>query len=157
MYSLDWFKRPALFRRLVNLWPPLWGAGIKVEVISEDWMYARIRLALRFYNRNFVGTQFGGSLFAMTDMMYMLMLLHHIGDRHWVWDKSAEIEFVKPGKGPVYAEFRLTKDRIESIAEAAASKEKHFEQFEIEVKDSSGELIARVGRLVYVRQKPNKT
>jgi len=156
MYSLDLINNPTVFRRLVNLWPPLWAAGISVREVSADWMYARIRLSLRFYNRNFIGTQYGGSLFSMTDMMYMLMLLHHIGRDHWVWDKSADINFIKPGRGPVYAEFMLDQTRIDNIVAAAATKEKHFEAFEIEVKNNSGELIAKVGRLIYVRQKPAK-
>ena len=124
--------------------------------VSDDWMFARVRLCLRFHNRNFVGTQFGGSLFSMTDMMYMLMLLHHIGRDHWVWDKSATIDFLKPGKGPVYAEFRLDQQRIDRIVDAAASKQKHFEPFEVDVKDEQGQLIAKVSRLIYVRQKSDK-
>lgn len=156
MYSLDWFSNPKLFRRLVNLWPPLWGSGVSVREVSDDWMYAQVRLGLRFYNRNFVGTQFGGSLFSMTDMMYMLMLLHHIGRDHWVWDKSADINFIKPGRGPVYAEFRLDQARIDKIVAAAAAKEKHFEPFEVDIKDGQGELVAKVGRLIYVRQKTKK-
>ena len=156
MYSRDWFSKPRVFKPLMNLWPPLIGAGISVREISDDWMHIKVRLQLRFYNRNYVGTQFGGSLFAMTDPFYMLMLLHHIGDQHWVWDKQAEIEFIKPGKGAVFATFKLDQSRIDDIVAQAAAKEKHFEPFEVEVVDSEGELVARVKRLLYIRRKPKK-
>ncbi len=156
MYPLEWFDNPRIFRRLINLWPPMIGAGISVRHVSDDWMRATVRLSLRFYNRNFVGTQFGGSLFAMTDAMYMLMLLHHIGDDHRVWDKTAEIDFIKPGKGPVFANFALDQARIDAITNAAADNKKHFEPFTVEIKDTNEEVIARVKRLIYIRRKENK-
>lgn len=119
-------------------------------------MHAKLRLSLRFYNRNFVGTQFGGSLFSMTDMMYMLMLLHHIGREYYVWDSAAEIRFIKPGRGPVYAHFDLDRARIEHIVNEAASKRKHFEEFRVKITDDSGETVAEVKRVIYVRRKPSK-
>lgn len=156
MPSPKWFSKPSVFRRLINLWPPMLGAGISVRHVSDDWKQVTVRLHFRFYNRNYVGTQFGGSMFAMTDAMYMLMLLHHIGEDHWVWDKTAEIEFIKPGKGPVYAKFQLDQQRIDAIVDAAANNEKIFEPFEVEITDQSGIVIARVKRLIYIRRKPAK-
>jgi len=116
-------------------------------------MYSEVQMKLRFYNRNFVGTHFGGSLFSMTDMIYMLMLLHQIGRDHWIWDKSADIDFIKPGRGSVYAKFRLDQDHIDQIVNQTASKDKHFEPLQVEIRDSDDELIARVNRLLYVRWK----
>lgn len=121
--------------------------------VSDDWMYSEVQMKLRFYNRNFVGTHFGGSLFSMTDMIYMLMLLHHIGRDHWIWNKSADIDFIKPGRGSVYAKFRLDQDHIDQIVNQAAFKDKHFEPLQVEIRDSDDELIARVNRLLYVRWK----
>lgn len=156
MYPLEWFNNPKLFRRLVNLWPPLWGAGISVREVSDDWMHAQVRLSLRFYNRNFVGTQYGGSLFSMTDLMYMLMLLHHIGREHVVWDKQAEIDFIKPGRGPVYARFDLDQSRIDKIVSDASDNRKLLEEFNVDIVDSDDAIIARVKRIIYVRRKPPK-
>ena len=144
-----------LFRCLINLWPPLVGSGISLTQLSSDWMRAEVRMKLRFYNKNLVGTHFGGSLFAMTDMMYMLMLLHHIGSDHWVWDKSADIDFIKPGRGPVFARFELSHGLIDHIVEQAAAKQKHFEPLKVTIKDSDGEPVAEANRLIYVRKKPD--
>src|SRR5260370_9238958 len=49
----------------------------------------RRRNEARFWNANYVGTHFGGSLFAMTDAFYMLM--HHLGRDYPVWDNAATI------------------------------------------------------------------
>ncbi len=90
-------RRPSAraIRRILNLWPPFLFAGIRVLEISDDWRHARVVLKRHWYNRNFVGTHFGGSLFAMTDPFWMIMTLYRLGDGYIVWDKSAEIEFVE--------------------------------------------------------------
>ena len=46
------------------------------------------------------GHAFAGSLFAMTDAFYMLMLMANLGRDYIVWDKAASIRDRKPGKGP---------------------------------------------------------
>jgi hypothetical protein len=58
---------PGLFRRGLNLWPPFRGAGIRVTHVSADYREVDVALKLGLLNRNYFGTQFGGSLYAMTD------------------------------------------------------------------------------------------
>ncbi len=134
----------------------MWGAGISVREVSDDFRYGKVRLRMGLTNRNFMGTHFGGSLFAMTDMMYVFMLLRYLGEDHIVWDQSANIQFVKPGRGDVYAEFFLTEERVEAIRARAASGEKCLEEFDVEVQDKEGKLIAKVKRTVYIRLKKNR-
>src|SRR3546814_18159641 len=93
-------------RRVLNVWPPFLFAGIRVRTISDDYRHARVELRQRWYNRNFVGTHFGGSLFAMTDPFWMIMTMQALGDGSIVWDKAAKIQFVKPGGGPGEGELR---------------------------------------------------
>lgn len=96
---------PQRMARLMNFYPPLLGAGIRVREFNEDWTRARVELRLNRFNRNQNGTAFGGSLNAMTDAFYPLLVMHQIGTDYLVWDKACEIEFKKPGTGTVYAEF----------------------------------------------------
>ena len=56
-----------------------------------------VQMRLRFYNRNYVGTHYGGNLFTMTDPFHMIMLMHRLGPGYNVWDQKAEITFLKPG------------------------------------------------------------
>ena len=87
-----------LMLRLVNIWPPMAGAGIRVRW-GADLKSVDVELKLRFWNRNYVGTHYGGSLYSMTDPFYMLMLMNNLGPGYIVWDKAAAIRFRKPGKG----------------------------------------------------------
>jgi acyl-coenzyme A thioesterase PaaI-like protein len=148
-------RRPSAraIRRILNLWPPFLFAGIRVLEISDDWRHARVVLKRHWYNRNFVGTHFGGSLFAMTDPFWMIMTLYRLGDGYIVWDKSAEIEFVEATKAPVYAEFALDDSTIDEIRAATAGGEKYLRWFETEVRTADGQTVARVRKQVYVRRK----
>ena len=148
-------RRPSAraIRRILNLWPPFLFAGIRVLEISDDWRHARVVLKRHWYNRNFVGTHFGGSLFAMTDPFWMIMTLYRLGDGYVVWDKSAEIEFVEATKEPVFAEFTLDDSTIDEIRAATSGGEKYLRWFETEVRTADGQTVARVRKQVYVRRK----
>ncbi len=132
------------------------GAGISVTEVSDDFLYGKVKLRMGLLNRNFMGTHFGGSLFAMTDMMYAFMLLRHLGEDHIIWDQSASIRFVKLGRGNVFAEFRLTSDQVNEIRRAVADGEKHLETLLVNVVDSSGDIVAEVERTLYIRRKRSK-
>ena len=145
---------PRLLRWGMNLWPPFRGAGIRVRHIAEDWSEARVELRAGKLRRNFVGTHYGGSLFSMTDPFYALMLMHRLGDQYLVWDQAASIDFVAPGRGPVSARFVLDESRVQEIRSQAAGGQKILPQFDVEIRDEAGELVARVRKTLYVRLKP---
>ena len=67
--------KPGLFRWFINLYPPYIGAGVRVAHVADDWSSMVVQMRLRFYNRNYVGTHYGGNLFTMTDPFHMLMLM----------------------------------------------------------------------------------
>ena len=143
-------------RRVLNLYPPLLFAGIRVLEISDDWRRARVVLRRRWYNRNYVGTHFGGSLFAMTDPFWMILTLRCLGSDYIVWDKAAEIEFVAPGREDVYAEFHVDEAMLEEIRAATAHGEKYLRWCETTVATRTGEVIARVRKQIYIRRKPER-
>jgi acyl-coenzyme A thioesterase PaaI-like protein len=136
----------------MNLWPPFIGAGIHVLHIAEDFREIKVRMALRWYNRNYVGTHFGGSLYAMTDPFFMLMLMHNLGRRYVVWDKSSRIHYRAPGKSTVYAVFRLSEEKIAAVIAETEDNEKHEPTFSVDVTDASGKVIATVEKTLYVRR-----
>jgi acyl-coenzyme A thioesterase PaaI-like protein len=147
---------PATLRRGMNLWPPFLFAGIRVLHISDDWSRVRVRLHLRRWTTNYVGTQYGGSIFSMTDPFWMIMLLNRLGPGYAVWDKAAEIEFVAPGRTHVSADFDLDDERVEAIRHATAGGRPVLEWFESRVVDEEGGLVARVRKQVYVRRKTDR-
>ncbi|UGB37015.1 DUF4442 domain-containing protein [Frateuria soli] len=146
--------RPTTFRRLLNLWPPFLFNSIRVLEVSEDWSRARVVLRLRPWNRNYVRSQFGGNLFAMTDPFWMLLAMHRLGSDYYVWDKAGAIDFVSPGREDVFASFDLTDAVVEELRTAAAAGDKVLRWFETEVATASGEVVARVRKQLYVRLKP---
>jgi len=144
---------PRSMRRLFNLWPPFLFSGIRVLDISDDWRRARVVLRKRWYNRNYVGTQYGGSLFSMTDPFWMVLTLQCLGRGYIVWDKAAEIEFIAPGREDVYAEFHIDDAMLDEIRAATAGGEKYLRWCETPITTASGELVARVRKQLYVRRK----
>jgi acyl-coenzyme A thioesterase PaaI-like protein len=148
---------PARLRRFMNLWPPFLFSGVRVQEISGDWRRARVALRLRWYNRNYVGTHFGGSLFAMTDPFWMILTLQRLGRDYIVWDKAGEIEFVAPGRADVFADFHVDDQMLEEIRAATANGEKYLRWCETPVVTANGEVIARVRKQIYVRRKRERS
>ncbi|MEI7037307.1 DUF4442 domain-containing protein [Fulvimonas yonginensis] len=146
--------RARTFRHLLNFWPPFLCNGIRVLELSDDWSRAHVVLRLRPWNRNYVRSQFGGNLFAMTDPFWMLLAMHRLGSDYYVWDKAAAIDFVAPGREDVHASFHLTEALVDELRTAAADGGKVLRWFETDVATASGEVVARVRKQLYVRLKP---
>jgi acyl-coenzyme A thioesterase PaaI-like protein len=140
-------------RRLLNCWPPFLFAGIRVRALDDAQMYAKVELILHWYNRNAVGTHFGGSLFAMTDPFWMLLTMRALGPGYIVWDRAADIVFEAPGRGKVTAEFRIDPVVLETIRTATADGEKYLHWFETDVRADDGSVVARVRKQVHIRRK----
>ena len=145
--------KPNTLRHIFNVWPPFLLSGIHVTELAPDWSFARVELRMRPWNRNYVGTHFGGSLFAMTDPFWMLLAFHALGRDYIVWDKAGEIAFLKPGRGTVRAQFRLDDATLDDIRAATADGEKHLRWFETEIVDADGEVVARVRKQLHIRRK----
>ncbi len=147
---------PTLFKLLLNLYPPYLGTGIRVTRISPDYREFDVEMTLRFYNRNYVGTHFGGNLYAMADPFYMLMLMQILGREYTVWDKGASIEFVAPGKSTVRARFRVDDDMIGDIIAKTADGDKYEPVYPIDITDKNDQVVARIRKTLYIRRKPGQ-
>lgn len=141
------------FKAFLNVYPPYIGAGIRTRHVSNDFTEIDVEMPLRWYNKNYFGTQFGGNLYSMADPFYCLMLVKQLGRNYIVWDKGADINFVAPGAGPVTAEFRLSPFDVAGIKVQAESGQPVLPEFTVEIKDSSGKVVATVTKHLYVRKK----
>ena len=146
----------AALKLLFNTYPPYLMTGITVREIAPDWRRLVVSMGLHWYNRNYFGTHFGASLYAMTDPFYVIMLSRNIGPDYVVWDRAAQIEFVRPGRGRVTAVFERTLQMIAAVLEATANGEKHQPTWPVEVRDASGDVVARVLKTLYVRRKAGR-
>jgi hypothetical protein len=140
-------------RTWINLYPPLLGAGIRVTRLDRDWRAVDVEMKLRFWNRNYVGTHYGGSLYSMADPFYMLMLIENLGRDYIVWDKAATIRFRRPGRGRMTAEFRLTDAQLTDIRQQLQKAERIEPTFTVEVRDDAGEIVAIVEKVIQVKKK----
>jgi acyl-coenzyme A thioesterase PaaI-like protein len=141
-------------RRIMNLWPPFLFSGIVLTRISDDYRQAEVQLRKHWYNQNYVGVHFGGSLFAMTDACYMVMLMEVLGRGYYVWDSRASIEYLKPGRGTVTARFDISEAKLQEILAHTAGGEKYFPDFVVEIKDAVRDVVARVTKTLYVKKYP---
>jgi hypothetical protein len=142
-----------LFRRLINLWPPFLAAGIHVVDASEDLRILTVELKRTWYNINYVGVQFGGSIYAMVDPFYMLMLMHNLGDDFIVWDQAARVSFMRPGRSALRARFQIDQQLLDEIKQRTASGEKYVFDLPVDIFDSQNEKVANVIKTLYVRVK----
>jgi acyl-coenzyme A thioesterase PaaI-like protein len=138
---------------VLNIYPPYLGAGIKVSYISQDWKELQVSMALRWYNRNAVGTHFGGSLYAMIDPPLMLLLMRLLGKDYLVWDQQASIEFVKASKQKVWAEFKISDEVVEEIKRNTQGGDKYLARFPVEIRDEDNQLVAKGEKVIYIRKK----
>ena len=138
----------------MSLWIPNFFNGIRVKRFSADWTHATVEMHVNVFTRNSVKTGFGGSMSAMTDPYFFMLLMHQLGRDYVVWDTRGEIEFLKPGRGVVWTEFRLDDATLDEVKAATANGDKYLHWFENDVLDAQGEVVARVRKQVYVRLKP---
>ena len=144
---------PRLMRFILNIYPPYLGAGVKVHKIAENWKFTEVSMPLRWYNRNAVRTHFGGSLYSMVDPHLMLMLMGILGENYIVWDKAAQIEFVRPGQGRVSARLEISDEKLSEILATLESKRKVTPTFLVEVVDNNAKTVAKIMKTLYVRKK----
>src|SRR5688572_17047760 len=145
-------RHPRLFRHVLNFYPPFRGTGAWCTFIADDWSEMRIKVPLSLRTRNYVGTIFGGSLYAGMDPHFMFMLMHRLGPGYLVWDKAASIRFRRPGKGPLHAVCRLPEGELEAVRAILATQEKVDRTYTVDLVDEAGVVHATVEKVVNVRR-----
>jgi acyl-coenzyme A thioesterase PaaI-like protein len=141
------------FQLLVNIYPPYLGAGVRVTRIADDFSAIEVEMRLRPWNRNYVGSHFGGSLFSMVDPFFMIMLIELLGPGYVVWDKAGTIRFRRPGRGTVRARLEISPERVQEIRQAVDAAGKVEPAFRVEIRDAQGEVVAEVEKLISVKKK----
>lgn len=138
------------------LYPPFLGAGVSVRSASPDLRAIDVSMKLRWWNRNYVGTQFGGSLYSMVDPFLMLMFLENLGEGYVVWDKAATVRFRSPGRGTVHASFRLTEADVQRVRDEVARDGRSEPRFEVVIVDDAGRTVAEIEKVLSIKPKASK-
>lgn len=150
-------RKESLLSRLArwrfNQFPAYRATGARVTFIAADWSEVHLRLPLNRRTRNYVGTTFGGSMYAAVDPVYMVMLIQRLGADYTVWDKAASIRFRIPGKDALYARFTIDDGevaRIRSLLRCASSVDRDYQ---VELVDREGQIHATVHKTLHIRSR----
>lgn len=144
-------------KRGLNIWPPLLFSGIRVTHIAEDFKAVTVELRQKWYNKNVVGVHFGGSIFAMTDPFFMFMLMNNLNKDYTVWDRAGSIDFIKPGKGTIKANFILTDEMLKDIKSNTIEEgSKYTPTYSVDVIDADGVTVAHVTKTMHIRKRKDK-
>ncbi|MDB5970944.1 MAG: hypothetical protein JWQ90_3394 [Hydrocarboniphaga sp.] len=147
------FENPRLFRVVMSLYPPYLGAGIRVVHVSDNFGEVVVELRESKLTGNAFGTHFGGSLYSMTDPFYALMLVARLGPDYLVWDKAAQIDFVRPGTGTVTARFVLSDEQVEEVRAATLNGGKFEPVYRLDIRNASNKVVARVTKTLHIRKR----
>lgn len=147
--------KEATFLKLgFNLSPMYRRSTARIEYISEDLKTIRVAIPLNYKNRNYVGSIFGGSLFAAVDPIPMIQLMYILKEEYIVWDKSAQIKFKKPARERVFATFEFTSEEIETIKTKLALENEIEWHKTTYITNKTGEIIyCEVIKTIYLAQK----
>ncbi len=145
--------RSRVFRWTMNFWPCYRGTGARVTYIADDWKEVRIKLGLTWRTRNYVGSIFGGSLYAAVDPFYMIMLLKCLGPEYIVWDKAATIRFRKPGRSTLTATFKVDDTELDEIKSLLKTEPKLDRSYRVDLVDAKGVVHAEVDKIIHIRRR----
>ena len=136
---------------LWNLYPPYFFSGIRIRWVAADFTGCELSLTLRWWNRNYIGTMFGGSIYSMCDPIHMVMLIHLLGPGYIVRDKGAVIRFLRKGTGRAIARFAIDTRTVAEIWNAPEAVQER--KFLVQVRDQDEEVIAEVEKVLHIRRK----
>jgi len=145
-----------IFRWGFNFFPAYRGTGGRLVYVADDFKEIHIKLPLNWRTRNYVGTIYGGSMYASLDPIYMLMLIKILGPEFTVWDKAAKIRFRKPGKDTLFADFKLTGEEIAEIKRLAENERSIDRIYNVELKDKGGVVHVQIEKTIYISKKGSK-
>lgn len=150
-------QQPWFLKLMANAYVPYIGAGVRIKQVSIEEGVVEVHMPLTKLNKNFVGTQFGGSLYSMVDPFYMLLLIYKLGPSYVVWDKAASINFISPGQGRVKAVMRISNEEVETIRTLASDNKPVLRTYQVDIVADDGSVVAKVEKILYIRLKPKKT
>jgi hypothetical protein len=112
-----------------------------------------VELRMKLLNRNYVGSHFGGSIYAMTDPFYMVLMMNNLGRDYVVWDKMGTVTYLRPGRGTLTAEFIITQAMVDEAIAKTAGGAKFEPTYTVDLRDREGTVVATVGKTLYIRKK----
>jgi Domain of unknown function (DUF4442) len=147
-------KQSTLFKVGFNLSPMYRRSTARLTSVSEDLHEVSVKIPLSYKNKNYVGSIFGGSLFAAVDPIPMIQLMYILKENYIIWDKSAQIKFKRPARENVYALFSFSKEEINDIIQKV-KENKEIEHIKTTyITNLKGDIVyCEVAKTIYIADK----
>jgi hypothetical protein len=143
-----------LFKYGFNLSPMYRRSTGKIVEVSKDLSFIKIRLSISYKNKNYVNSIFGGSMFSAVDPIPMVQLINLLDRKFVVWDKSAQINFKRPAKEDLFAEFSFTPKEVDQIkADVADKNEIELVKTTLLKNKEGSKVFCEVHKTIYVADK----
>jgi acyl-coenzyme A thioesterase PaaI-like protein len=138
----------------LRFYPPLLFQRIWVISFGKNFRSVRVKVNKSLINNNYNNSIFGGTIFAAADPFYPLLfhqILIHKGYQVRVWLKSAQINYLKPGRTDLFFDININESDVEEIEQILNTNGKHVKAYPIEMYNKQGELCVSVSSEVYIR------
>jgi acyl-coenzyme A thioesterase PaaI-like protein len=145
--------RTKITRLGFNFFPAYFGTGAWISYLADDYHELHLKLPLSWRTRNYVGTIFGGSMFGAIDPILMVMFINILGRDYVVWDKSANIQFKRPGKDTLYAKVLIKPEEIVEIKAALETTKSLDRVYRVELVNKAGKVHAIIEKTLYFSKK----
>lgn len=124
--------------------------GSTVEELERG--YCRMRMPFE-PNVNHVGTMYAGALFTLAELPGGVIFLSSFDTRNYYpIVKDMQIRFRRPAKTDITVEVRISEEEVQRIQAEADANGKADYEWECELKDASGEVVA-ISRNLYQLRK----
>lgn len=134
--------------------PSTGNSGGRITYISESLDHLKLTLPLNDKTQNFMGITSGGCMYSATDAIYLCLLWYRLGEAYMLIDKSASIEYLRPGLSDLSAEFFMPESEIELIKNSLATKKSITRDYCVDLTDNKGKTVCRIHKSIYIRKAP---
>lgn len=135
-------------------YPPMFFQRIWVKKVHPGFKGIDVKINRSLFTSNLGNSIFGGTIFSATDPFYALLfgqIMQHKGFKITVWLKSAQIQYIKPGRTDLFYTITISDEMIADAERALQTEGKFIKMYPIEIFDRHGELCATALNEVYIR------
>lgn len=139
---------------LMCFYPPMFFQRIWVKKVHPEFKGIDVKINRSLFTSNLGNSIFGGTIFSATDPFYALLfgqIMQHKGFKITVWLKSAQIQYIKPGRTDLFYTITISDEMIADAEKALQAEGKFVKMYPIEIFDRQGELCATALNEVYIR------
>ena len=125
-------------------------SGLKAEQLEQGFVRLRMPLA---GNQNHIGTLYAGALFTLAEIPGGALFLTSFDvQRFYPLIKEMNLRFRRPATTDISVEARLDAAEIERIQSEAEREGKADYRLDLQLRDSSGEVVAETSALYQLRK-----